>query len=151
MLHESLNRIGVRNGLFSTVNVESMTKKYKIDEVDLSMKAGSIAILQGGCAGPFFTHDTSLILRALELNADFVIKGTKVDGVFDSDPMENSEARKFDELSYDEVVARDLKIMDMSAITLAKENKLPIVVLKYESADDVLEYIKGGKRGTIVR
>ena len=86
-------------------------------------------IFAGGTGNPYFTTDTAAVLRGVEINADVIIKGTKVDGIYSSDPMKNSDAIKYDELTFDDVIHKNLKIMDMTAFTLCKENNIPIVVL----------------------
>ena len=102
-----------------------------------------IVIFAAGTGNPFFTTDTAATLRASEMKCDVLLKATKVDGIYDSDPYQNSKAKKFDDLSYDDVISKNLKVMDITAITLAKENKIPIVVFSILQKDSLIEIIDG--------
>ena len=107
-------------------------------------------IVSGGTGNPFFTTDSAAALRAKELNAEVVIKGTKVDGVYDDDPVKNPSAIKYDNLSYDKVLEDNLRVMDLTAITLCKENNIPIQVFNIKEPGTLKELILGSKIGTLV-
>jgi uridylate kinase len=107
-------------------------------------------ILGGGTGNPFFSTDTAAALRAVEIGAQVLIKATKVDGVYDSDPVKNSDAIKFDQLSYFETLERRLEVMDSTAVTLCMENKMPIMVLDFWNEKGLIQALKGEKIGTLV-
>ena len=109
-----------------------------------------IVIFAGGTGNPYFTTDTAAVLRGVEINADVIIKGTKVDGIYSSDPMKNSDAVKYDELTFDDVIHKNLKIMDMTAFTLCKENNIPIVVLDINDKNSLYNLMKFNNVGTLV-
>ena len=130
-----------------TPNVaEPFEKKKAIQYI----REGEILIFSGGTGSPFFSTDTAAALRGLEIEADIVIKGTKVDGVYDMDPVKNSAARKFDRLSYNDVLKKDLKVMDAAAIALCRENRLPLCVLSISQRNDLKNFIEGKTVGTLV-
>ena len=114
------------------------------------MSAGGVAILSGGTGNPFFTTDTAACLRGAELGVDAVLKATNVDGVYDSDPKTNPAANKFAEVSYDEVLRRELRVMDLTAIVLAKEHALPLVVFDMAASGAMLSIAEGEHVGTRV-
>ena len=110
-----------------------------------------IVIIAAGTGNPNFTTDTAAALRGVELDADIILKGTKVDGVYDSDPVKNNNAFRFDELTYMDVVKKGLKVMDPTAITLSMDNNIPVIVFNFTKLGNLLKVIKGEKIGTIVR
>ena len=110
-----------------------------------------VVIFSAGTGEPFFTTDTAAALRAIEINADVIIKGTRVDGVYDSDPEKNKNAKMFKELTYHEVLEKNMRIMDLTAITLCQENKLPILVFNMNKKDNLKKLLSGQKVGTIVQ
>jgi uridylate kinase len=114
------------------------------------LEKGRVVILAAGSGNPFFTTDTAAALRAVELNAQVLLKATKVDGVYDDDPMRNAKARKFEELSYMRALTMGLKIMDSTALSLCKDNRLPIVVFNLNEAGALEAIMRGQKRGTLV-
>jgi len=114
------------------------------------LEKGRIVILAAGSGNPFFTTDTAAALRAVELNAQVLLKATKVDGVYDDDPMRNAKARKFEELSYMRALTMELKVMDSTALSLCKDNRLPIVVFNLNEAGALEALVRGQKRGTLV-
>jgi len=115
------------------------------------LEKGRIVIFAGGTGNPYFTTDTAAVLRAIEVEADVILKGTRVDGVYDSDPEKVKNALKFDKLSYMEVVQRGLKVMDTTAVTLSMDNKLPIVVFNFNKKDNLKRLIFGEAIGTKVQ
>ena len=114
------------------------------------LEKGRIVIIAGGTGNPFFTTDSAAGLRAIELNADILIKATKVDGVFNKDPIQFEDALKYNEISYDDVLKDNLRIMDLTAITLCKENNLPIRVFDIKQSGNLKEIIMGANLGTLV-
>ena len=127
-LQDMLERNGVVTRTLTAIRMEQLAEPYIRRRALRHLEKGRIVIFAGGTGNPYFTTDTAAALRAIEIEADAVLKGTKVDGVYDSDPVLNPNAKKFDELTYLEVVQRRLKVMDSTAITLCMENKLPIYV-----------------------
>ena len=114
------------------------------------MEKGRVVIFGAGTGNPYFTTDTAATLRAIEINANVILKGTRVDGIYDSDPEKNDNAIKFNSLSFNEVIEKNLKVMDMTAFTLSQENNLPIIVFDMNKRDNLLKIISGNNVGTIV-
>ena len=145
-----IKNAGVPAEVFSSTKMEPMARYYVRDEAVKFMEAGGVAIIGGGTGNPFFTTDSAAALRACEIGADALFKGTKVDGVYDSDPVKNSNARKYGRLSFDKALADNLKVMDATAFTLCRENNIPIVVFDM-NAEGTLEKIAAGENlGTVV-
>ena len=114
------------------------------------MEKGRIVIIAGGTGNPFFTTDSAAALRATELGSDILLKGTKVDGVYNKDPEEHTDAKKYKKLTYKKVIQDDLGVMDMTAITLCKENNIPIKVFNIKNSGDLLDIVMGSKIGTTI-
>ena len=114
------------------------------------MEKKRIVIFGAGTGNPFFTTDSAAVLRAIEIEADVIIKGTRVDGIYDCYPEKNKKAKKFHELKYDDAISKNLKIMDSTAFTLSKENKLPIIVFDINTSNNLYKVVKGEKIGTRV-
>ncbi|MBQ3659339.1 MAG: uridine monophosphate kinase [Bacteroidales bacterium] len=145
-----IKNAGVPAEVFSSTKMEPMARYYVRDEAVKFMEAGGVAIIGGGTGNPFFTTDSAAALRACEIGADALFKGTKVDGVYDSDPVKNPNARKYGRLSFDKALADNLKVMDATAFTLCRENNIPIVVFDM-NAEGTLEKIAAGENlGTVV-
>ena len=141
---------GVPAEVFTSTKMEPMARYYVRDEAVKFMQEGGVAIIAGGTGNPFFTTDSAAALRACEIGADALFKGTKVDGVYDSDPVKNPSAKKYSTLSFDKALADNLKVMDATAFTLCRENNIPIVVFDM-NAEGTLEGIVSGKPlGTVV-
>ena len=115
-----------------------------------AMKAGKVAIIAGGTGNPFFTTDTGSALRGIEVEADVMLKGTRVDGIYTADPEKDPTATKFSEISYDEIYTRGLKVMDLTATTLCKENGLPIIVFDMDTKGNLEKVLNGEPIGTLV-
>jgi uridylate kinase len=115
------------------------------------LEKGNIVILAGGTGLPYFTTDTASALRAIEIEADVMFKGTRVDGIYTADPEKDPKATKFNEITYDEVLTRGLKIMDLTAITMCKENNMPIYVFNMDQEGNLLKVIQGETIGTLVK
>ena len=145
-----IKNAGVPAEVFSSTKMEPMARYYVRDEAVKFMESGGVAIIGGGTGNPFFTTDSAAALRACEIGADALFKGTKVDGVYDSDPVKNPNARKYGRLSFDKALADNLKVMDATAFTLCRENNIPIVVFDM-NAEGTLEKIAAGENlGTVV-
>ena len=115
------------------------------------LETGHVVVIGGGTGNPFFTTDTAAALRAIEINADAILKGTRVDGIYTADPEKDPNAVRFDEISFDEAYEKQLKVMDLTAFTLCKENNMPIIVFDMNKKGNLLNLLKGLPLGTIVR
>jgi len=140
-------KVKLLSGLFIDPITESTSGRKAIDYLE----KGYVVIIAGGTGNPFFTTDSASALRAVEIHADVLLKGTRVDGVYTADPEKDPTAVKYDELSFDEAYAKNLKIMDMTAFTLCKENNLPILVFDINQKGNLQKIIEGDKIGTLVR
>jgi len=149
-LQSALEKIGLKAKLLSGIPIdpvcEAMSRRRAIDYLN----AGAVVIIAGGTGNPYFTTDTASALRAIEIQADAIVKGTRVDGVYTTDPEKDPKAIKFDCLSFGEAYEKNLKIMDLTAFTLCKENKLPIIVFNMNKKGNLKRLIRGEKIGTIV-
>ncbi len=159
MLATIMNAIAIQDALekescetrtLSAINVSQIAEPYIRRRAIRHLEKGRIVIVSGGTGNPFFTTDSAAALRAKELSADVVLKGTKVDGVYDSDPLLNSSATKYDSVSYKKVINKNLRVMDLTAITLCKENNLPIQVFNINIPGNLKRLILGAKIGTVV-
>ena len=147
----SLRSHGVKAEVFTSTPMRPMAKYYMRDEVLEYMENGGIALVAGGTGNPFFTTDSGAALRACELRCDALLKGTKVDGVYDSDPMKNPEAKKYKDISFDKAIEDELHVMDLTAFTLCKENDMPIVVFNVNKDGELGRVVAGEEVGTTVR
>lgn len=150
-LKDILVRQGIPTFVLSAVRTDSVTDYYTIQEARKHLENNHIVIVAGGTGNPYFTTDTAAVLRAIEIQADVILKGTRVDGVYNADPEKVEDAFKFDELTYMEVVKKGLKVMDTTAITLSMENNLPIIVFNFDKAENLYKIVNGESIGTIVR
>jgi uridylate kinase len=130
--------------------MEPVGEFYSRDKVVEAMERGEIAILTGGTGNPYFTTDTASSLRGIEIGADAMFKGTRVDGIYTADPEKDPTATKFDEITFDEIYNRGLKIMDLTATTMSKENDLTIVVFNMDENGNLLKVLRGEPIGTVV-
>ncbi len=142
-LGEAIYKQGAKVRVFSSVPMPSVADVFTARSAKSAMKNGEIVICGGGTGNPFFTTDTAAALKAIELDCDILLKGTKVDGVYTADPVKDPSASRFDSLSHDEVIVKDLKVMDTAAFALARDNKLPILVYALESADGLSGVLDG--------
>ena len=149
-LQDSLEKIGCETRTLSAINVTQIAEPYIRRRAIRHMEKGRIVIIAGGTGNPFFTTDSAAALRATELGSQIVLKGTKVDGVYDKDPEENSNAKKYENLTYEKVIQDNLRVMDMTAITLCKENNIPIKVFSIKNSGDLLDIVMGSKIGTTI-
>ena len=149
-VQDALENINCETRTLSAINVSQIAEPYIRRRAIRHLEKGRIVIISGGTGNPFFTTDSAAALRAKELGADIVLKGTKVDGVYDKDPMKFKDAEKFNYVTYSEVLNKNLRVMDLTAITLCKENNLPIQVFNINNSGDLKELVCGGKLGTLV-
>jgi uridylate kinase len=150
-LQDYLESLGLPTRLLSAVHIDTLTRPYTKREAVRHLSEGRIVVLAGGTGNAYFTTDTTAALRAAEIGAEVVMKGTKVDGVFDDDPVKNHSAKMFDTLSYMEVLSRRLKVMDSTAVSLCMENRLPIIVFNLFTAGNLRRILSGEKIGTKVQ
>ncbi len=151
-LADALTRSGVDAKVFAAQEMNRFSTLYTADAADRHLKSGGIALLAGGTGNPFFTTDTGAVLRAAELGADAVFKGTNVEGVYDKDPNKHPDAVLIREISYKEAVERGLKAMDITAFQLCMDQKVPVVrVFAMEDLENVLKVAEGDKMGTTLR
>ncbi|MDR0427971.1 MAG: UMP kinase [Dysgonamonadaceae bacterium] len=149
-LSSALEKENIKGNVFTATRIDPVGKLYLKQDVVDALNRGEAAILSGGTGNPFFTTDTASVLRAVELDADVMLKGTRVDGIYTSDPEKDASATKFDSVSYDEIYRRGLKIMDLTATTLAKDNNLPIVVFDMDTPGNLKRVLSGENIGTRV-
>ncbi len=149
-LSSALTSIGQKNRVFTSIRMEPVGELYSKWKAIEAMENGEIAILAGGTGLPFFTTDTTSALRGIEIEADVMLKGTRVDGVYTADPEKDPSATKFETISFDEVYDRGLKVMDLTATTMCKENNLPIVVFDMDSPGNLKKVLSGENIGTVV-
>lgn len=150
-LQNALERIGLQTRVQSAIEMRELAETYIRRKAIRHLEKGRIVIFAAGTGNPYFTTDTAAALRAMEIGADVILKGTKVDGVYTADPEKTPLARKFDEISYINVLRHNLKIMDSTAITLCMDNGLPIVVFNIKKADNIKRLLRGEKVGTTVK
>ena len=142
-LQDSLEQVGCETRTLSGIDIPKIAEPYIRRRAIRHLDKGRIVIIAGGTGNPFFSTDSAAALRAAELNCDLLIKGTKVDGVFDSDPNTNPSANKFESISFSEVLEKELAIMDLTAITLCKENRMPIRVLDITKENNLFNFLNG--------
>ncbi len=149
-LQDALEHSGMETRTLSAIDIAQIAEPYIRRRALRHLDKGRIVIVAGGTGNPYFTTDTAAVLRATELGAETVIKATKVDGVFDKDPVNHPDAVKFETISFQEVLDRKLRVMDLTAFTLCKENNLPIRVLNMHEPGAIVDMLQGKKIGTIV-
>jgi len=149
-LMDAMERMGLVTRVQSAVEMHAVAEPYIRRRAIRHLEKGRVVILGGGTGNPYFSTDTAAALRAMEIDADVLIKATKVDGVYDSDPMKNPDATRFDHLTYMEAINRRLQVMDSTAISLCMDNNLPILVLNLWDPDDLRKALYGHKVGTLV-
>ena len=150
-LSSALEALGQKVRVLTSVRMEPVGDFYNKSKAIRLLNKGNIVILAGGTGLPFFTTDTASGLRAIEIEADIMFKGTRVDGIYTADPEKDPTATKFDTITYDEVLERDLKVMDLTAITLCRENKMPIYVFNMDKEGNLIKVIQGEQIGTLVK
>lgn len=149
-LQEGLERTGVDTRVQSAINMQEVAEPYIRRRAERHLEKGRVVIFAGGTGNPYFTTDTTAALRACEIGAEAILKATQVDGVYDSDPLTNPDAQKFDEISYLDVLAKELNVMDSTATSLCKDNNIPIIVFNLHKQGNIDRVLRGEHVGTIV-
>jgi uridylate kinase len=149
-LSSALTAVGVKNRVLTAIRMEPIGEYYSSDKAIQCLEAGEVVILSGGTGNPFFTTDTGSSLRGIEVKADVMLKGTRVDGIYTADPEKDPTATKFDTITFDEIYNRNLKVMDLTATTMCKENNLPIYVFNMDVYGNLGKVLNGEKIGTLV-
>ena len=150
-LQDALEKIGIFTRVMSAVEIRQVAEPYIRRRAVRHLEKGRVVIFAGGTGNPYFTTDTAAALRAMEVKAQVILKATRVDGVYDTDPLIHKKAKKFEKLSYIEVLQRGLKIMDAPAISLCMDNHLPIIVFNLTEKGNIKRVVLGQKIGTIIR
>ncbi|MCX7988933.1 MAG: UMP kinase [Thermodesulfovibrio sp.] len=149
-LQNALEKIGVNTRVQSAIDMRELAEPYIRRKAIRHLEKGRVVIFAAGTGNPYFTTDTAAALRAIEIGANVILKGTKVDGIYSSDPIKDPKAKKFDTLTYMDVIRYSLKVMDSTAITLCMDNNLPIVVFNIRGKDNLKKIVSGEKIGSIV-
>lgn len=150
-LQAALEAAGLETRLLSAIEMKEIAEPYVRRRAVRHLEKGRVVIFGAGTGNPFFTTDSAASLRAIEINADVILKGTRVDGIYTADPEKDPTATKYDEISFEEAYAKGLKVMDMTAFTLCMENDLPIIVFDMDTEGNLQKLLSGDKVGTIVR
>ena len=149
-LQSTLEDLDVQTRLQTALKMESIAEPYIKRKAVRHLEKKIVVIFSAGTGNPFFTTDSAAVLRAIEVNADVILKGTRVDGIYNLDPEKNKGAIKFEQLTFDDAISKKLKVMDSTAFTLSKENNLPIIVFNMNKPGNLIKIIKGKQIGTIV-
>jgi uridylate kinase len=149
-LESAISRLGVKAKVFTSIRMEPVGELYNRDRVLEAMKNAIVCIIAGGTGNPFFTTDTAAALRSVEIGADVLLKGTRVDGVYSSDPEKDPKAEKFEKISFEEVINRRLKVMDSTAFTMCRENNMPLIVFDMNKSGNLKKLVEGERIGTLI-
>jgi len=149
-LEGAIIKSGGKSRVFTSIRMEPVGELYNRDKVTEALKNGIVCILAGGTGNPFFTTDTAAALRAVEIGADVLLKGTRVDGVYTADPEKDRDAIKFDNISFEQVIDKRLKVMDSTAFTMCRENNMPIVVFNMNKPGNLMKVAEGTETGTLI-
>lgn len=150
-LQAALESVGVQTRLQSAIEMKEIAEPYIRRKAVRHLEKGRVVIFGAGTGNPFFTTDSAASLRAIEINAEVILKGTRVDGIYTSDPEKDSNATKYDSITFDDVYGKGLNVMDMTAFTLCKENNLPIIVFDMDTPGNLVKVLEGDQVGTIVK
>ena len=149
-LQSALEEIAVQTRLQSAIQINEVAEPFIRRRAMRHLEKGRVVIFGGGTGNPYFTTDSAAVLRAIEIEADVIIKGTRVDGIYTADPEKDANATKFDNISFNEVLSKGLKVMDTTAFTLSQENELPIIVFDMNKKGNLLKIVSGEAIGTVV-
>ena len=149
-LQSALEEIGVPTRLQSAIHINQVAEPFIRRKAMRHLEKGRVVIFGGGTGNPYFTTDSAAVLRAIEIQADVILKGTRVDGIYTADPEKDAAATKFDTITFNEVIKKGLKVMDTTAFTLSQENELPIIVFDMNTQGNLLRIVRGEAVGTIV-
>jgi len=150
-LQDALLKLGVKVKHLGGIAIDPLCERMSREKAISGLEEGLVVLISGGTGNPYFTTDTASALRAIEIKADAILKGTRVDGVYSADPEKDRNAKKYDTLSFDEAIEKNLKIMDLTAFTLCRENNLPIIVFDMNRKGNLLKLVQGKMTGTIVQ
>ncbi len=150
-LQSALEKVGLYTRLISAIEVNKIAEPYIRRRAIRHLEKGRVLIFSGGTGNPFFTTDSAAALRANEIGAEVILKGTRVDGIYTADPEKDPTATKYDTISFNDVISKGLKVMDMTAFTICQENNLPIIVFDINDPDNLMNIIKGENIGTLVK
>jgi len=150
-LQASLEKVGVKTRLQSAIKMEQIAEPYIRRRAIRHLEKGRVVIFGAGTGNPYFTTDTAGSLRAVEINADVILKGTRVDGIYTADPEKDPTATRYETISFSEVISKELKVMDMTAFTLCQENNLPIIVFDMNKTGNLTDVVAGKNVGTLVK
>lgn len=149
-LQNSLERLGIQTRVQSAIRMDTICEPYIRRKAVRHMEKGRVVIFAAGTGNPYFTSDTAATLRASEMDCDAIMKGTKVDGVYTADPMQDKDAKHFERISYMDVLTKNLRVMDTTAISLARENQIPIVIFSIKEEGNIARVLKGESKHTVV-
>lgn len=149
-LQSALEDANIQTRLQTAIKIEAIAEPYIKRKATRHLEKGRVVIFGSGTGNPYFTTDSAAVLRAIEINADVILKGTRVDGIYTSDPEKDSAATKYDNITFQDVISKGLKVMDMTAFTLSQENELPIIVFDMNTRGNLLRVVSGENIGTIV-
>jgi uridylate kinase len=149
-LQSAVEEAGLQTRLLTSIEMKQIAEPFIKRRAVRHLEKGRVVIFGGGTGNPYFTTDTAAVLRAIEINADVILKGTRVDGIYTSDPEKDSSAVKFENITFKEVLNKDLKVMDMTAFTLSEENDLPIIVFDMNKKGNLMKVVLGERVGTLV-
>ena len=149
-LQSALEQQGIETRLQSAIKINEVAEPFIRRRAMRHLEKGRVVIFGGGTGNPYFTTDSAAVLRAIEIKADVILKGTRVDGIYTSDPEKDKTATKFDKISFNDVISKGLKVMDTTAFTLSLENELPIVVFDMNTRGNLMKIVQGESIGTVV-
>lgn len=149
-LESSISRLGGKARVFTAVRMDPFGELYERDRVVTAMKSGTVCILAGGTGNPFFTTDTAAALRAVETGAEVLLKGTRVDGVYSDDPEKVPDALRYNYITFEEALEKKLRVMDLTAFTMCRENNLPVIVFNMNKKGNLVRLLSGDETGTLV-
>ena len=149
-LNSALQAVGTKTKVLTSIRMEPVGEFYSKDKAIEALESGSVVIISGGTGNPYFTTDTASALRGIEIEAEIMMKGTRVDGIYTADPEKDPKATKYERISFDEIYTKNLKIMDLTATTLCKENGLPLLVFNMDQKGNLQKVVNGEGIGTVV-
>ena len=150
-LQSNLEKVGVPSRVMTAISINRVAEPYIKNKATRHLQKGRVVIFGSGTGNPFFSTDTAAVLRASEMKSDIILKGTKVDGIYDKDPIKNKDAKKISNISYAEYLNKDIKVMDATAISLAKDSSLPIIIFSIMKSSNILDIIEGKGAYSIIK
>ena len=150
-LQSNLEKVGVPSRVMTAISINRVAEPYIKNKATRHLQKGRVVIFGSGTGNPFFSTDTAAVLRASEMKSDIILKGTKVDGIYDKDPFKNKDAKKISNISYAEYLNKEIKVMDATAISLAKDSSLPIIIFSIMKSSNILDIIEGKGEYSIIK